>query len=351
LLVVIAIIGILVALLLPARQAARESARRSQCINNLKQFGIALQNYHSSHNTFPKGALLRDSNIDVYASANTSLLPYFEDTALHGIYDQKEQWENQRPGVAAAPISVFKCPSSDAPNPFTDPLLKEWSEPDGTYGIIEYAWCMGFTDAFCLKNVGEPGRVSKLQKGMFSYGFGASIRQITDGTSKTIALGDASGGTKWQVCRATSSALNTPRCTEPAAPHPQTGNPPDAMMGWIIGEPSSTIWRPVVGDRSSMYGCTIEPMNKWPVTATFVDFGQIAAENNLQRTNPTYECHSSFDNASPPGRHSVSNYRSDHPGGCNFGMADGSVAFLTESIEMGAYRARSTIAAEDIFSD
>src|SRR5687768_5068495 len=121
LLVVIAIIGILVALLLPAIQAAREAARRAQCINNLKQFGIALHNYHSSNKSFPKGALLRkeanNPNADVFASATTTLLPYFEDTALHNIYDQKEQWERQKPGVAGVVISVFKCPSSTAPNP------------------------------------------------------------------------------------------------------------------------------------------------------------------------------------------------------------------------------------------
>ena len=351
LLVVIAIIGILVALLLPAIQAAREAARRSQCINNLKQFGIALQNYHSANKAFPKGAILRkdanNPNQDVFASANTSLLPYFEDTALHGIYDQKRQWESQADGVAAVAISVFKCPSSSAPNPFTDPLLAEWSEPDGTYGITEYAWCMGFTDAFCLINLAEPGRVSKSQKGMFGLAFGASIRQMTDGTSKTIALGDASGGPNWLVCRATNKTLGTPRCTTPADPKPGTSEIPDATMGWIIGEPSSTIWRPLLGDRSSMYGCTIEPMNKSPVTATFVDFGQLSAENMLQRSNPAYECKASFDN----GNHSVSNYRSDHPGGCVFGMGDGSATFLTESIDMAAYRARSTIAAEDIFSD
>ncbi len=82
LLVVIAIIGVLIALLLPAVQAAREAARRSQCTNNLKQIGLGLHNYHSSHNTFPLGGVCNSGGYGCVAwngmSAQALMLPFME---------------------------------------------------------------------------------------------------------------------------------------------------------------------------------------------------------------------------------------------------------------------------------
>jgi prepilin-type N-terminal cleavage/methylation domain-containing protein/prepilin-type processing-associated H-X9-DG protein len=339
LLVVIAIIGILIALLLPAIQASREAARRASCVNNLKQYGIALHNYHGTHNTFPPGALMKTKATDVYANAHASLLPYFEETSLHDLYDPNEQWENQPPGPDATPIPIFKCPSSAGPNPLTDQLLCAVVDRC-TYGVSEYAFCTGYTDAFCARAGVKPGRIPKSQQGMFNVAWGASIRQITDGTSKTIAVGDASGDPKWAVCHLVNCSAAD------VVPDP-LGQTPTAAIGWIIGEPNSTSFFRALGPKSSMYACTVEPMNKSPVTDTFLDFGQYVTDFGAFNTNPDHYCKPSYEG----GKHSISNYRSDHPGGCNFLMADASIAFLGEGINMTAYRARSTIAGEDVIND
>ena len=83
------------------------------------------------------------------------------------------------------------------------------------------------------------------------------------------------------------------------------------------------------------------------IVLTFIMVGQLAIEAKFGSSNPNYLCSASLTG----GKHAASNYRSDHPGGCTFLMGDGSVAFLTEGIDMPAYQARSTISAEDIFSD
>jgi prepilin-type N-terminal cleavage/methylation domain-containing protein/prepilin-type processing-associated H-X9-DG protein len=346
LLVVIAIIGVLVALLLPAVQAAREAARRAQCINNLKQFGLALHNYHSAFKSFPEGMAM-ETPTQVYADANATLLPYFEETSLHNLYDIHKPWEKQLPGVASTVITIFKCPSSGAPNPIYDKLLG-LVVTDTVYGCTEYSYSMGYTDAFCAQQgiPGTPkavraGRIPKSQQGVFNAVFGASIRQITDGTSKTVAMGEASSDPKWRLCHLT-------KCTSADLVPDPLGELPLASIGWIIGEPNSTSFFATLGPKGSIYGCTVEPMNKNPVTDTYLDYPQYVSDYAAFKSGvPNHYCHASFDG----GKHAVSNFRSDHPGGCNFLYADASVTFLSESIDMALYRARSTIAGEEVISE
>lgn len=352
LLVVIAIIGILVALLLPAIQAAREAARRSQCVNNLKQIGIALQNYHGTNKSFPLGWWVRRAPTDYYANVNTKLLPYFEESALHNIYDQDEAWYDQKvppavpTPVGAIVIPLFNCPSTSEPNPFEHPTLKKYigGSRNALFGTTDYAYCKGNTDAFCLDLKGwnlnsnfifRQGPVDRTKQGIFSIQFGASIRQITDGTSKTIAVGDASGDPKWKVCHGRGCTL--------ADLKPDTlGELPSAWFPWIAGQPNSTEYYKggefVV---TCLFAGTVDPMNKYPVTDSYIE------TNLMSNPNPAVSCLDSRNG----GKNSISNYRSDHPGGCNFLMADGSVTFLNDSIDLLVYQAKSTISGEEVASE
>ena len=329
LLVVIAIIGILVALLLPAVQAAREAARRTSCVNNLKQYGLALQSYHATHQLFPPGAIFQGT--DVYVNVNAMLLPYFEEAALDNLYDTSRPWEGQRADVTATVISIFDCPSTAEENPRYHQALAGIVN-NLLYGTTDYAFCKGATDAWCVNrppgNPIEPGDMPHGVRGVFDAQWGAAIRHIVDGTSKTIAVGDASGDRRWRVCHLRG-------CTTPEVD--RDGEPATAWMGWIIGEPVSTQYYSAGLLATSAFACTVEPMNKFPVTDTFISIIPFYTNN----------CTSSQDG----GQSSTSNFRSDHPGGCNFLFVDGSVGFLSEGIDMASYRAQSTIRGEEVVSD
>src|SRR4051812_2024854 len=95
LLVVIAIIAVLIALLLPAVQQAREAARRSQCKNNLKQFGLALHNYHEAYNSFPPAACLRVGTIYEAWSAQARLLAFLDQANLQTLINYSAEYDTQ----------------------------------------------------------------------------------------------------------------------------------------------------------------------------------------------------------------------------------------------------------------
>src|SRR6476620_6054874 len=109
LLVVIAIIGILVAFLLPAVQAAREASRRSQCQNNLKQIGLAVQNHHDARRAFPMGRNGIDQKAVSWAFFS---LPYLEETAIYNSWDPNFRVDDDRNSSAMrTPIESYACPS------------------------------------------------------------------------------------------------------------------------------------------------------------------------------------------------------------------------------------------------
>ncbi|MGD9126322.1 MAG: DUF1559 domain-containing protein, partial [Planctomycetia bacterium] len=122
LLVVIAIIGILIALLLPAIQAAREAARRMQCSNNLKQIGLAFENYHGAHSCYPSAYIVQAGGVNFNSGTHdagpgwawgTLLLPFMEQNPLYEQIDfDYPCWHANNEAVAKTPVSGFLCPSA-----------------------------------------------------------------------------------------------------------------------------------------------------------------------------------------------------------------------------------------------
>jgi prepilin-type N-terminal cleavage/methylation domain-containing protein len=151
LLVVIAIIAILISLLLPAVQQAREAARRTQCRNNLKQCGLAMHNYHDVFGMFPIGGISTDYSGDVFGSGITSMLPYFDQANLENLYDYSLQWTDQAAGVQQTVLTMLVCPSVAGENPVVDPVLEVALPGLGTGAVTHYVMSKGLNDATCFE--------------------------------------------------------------------------------------------------------------------------------------------------------------------------------------------------------
>ena len=198
LLVVIAIIGILVGLLLPAVQAAREAARRMQCSNNLKQHGLAMLNYESTYKSFPIGftdtaptnAMLKDGGW----SWMCAILPYIEQNSLYSRLDLKlHPWG---PGSNAAniaacavPLTAFRCPSDISPQ--TNFVVT-------TLAITSYCGVLGSFDGQWCQVSGTTNVVGVRNHGLLVVNASRRIGEVTDGTSNVFAVGEVS----WRVVNA-----------------------------------------------------------------------------------------------------------------------------------------------------
>ena len=184
-LVVIALIGILIGLLLPAVQSARESARRNSCANNLKQIGVALQNYHGLHRRFPPSAPFLDRREDPSISWRVLILLQLEESSL---YDQIRPLPNGGATDWSAQthvVETYLCPSAPRP-PDSSELLK----------ISNYAGVAG-AGRNSKRLVGDSIACGDIYlDGVFipeddRLGLRAGrITMITDGTSNTLAVGE-----------------------------------------------------------------------------------------------------------------------------------------------------------------
>lgn len=282
LLVVVAIIGVLVAILLPAVQAAREAARRSQCISHLRQIGLANENYELAHRSYPAGS-------DIILQKSTfllRLLAFVEQQQLYDFYDLQLPTDNQvYPGttrkLGSAVIPIYICPSDNHEqvldvNPALGPMgSQNYAASDGPGPIINNpaASCIHNWDVFALAPYWD---VRNFAGPFCRYGTTVRRKQVTDGLSKTIFFSET-----------------RPNCNYSTA------------FGWAAS-----------GNSQGLYS-TIYPIN-------FNTCSQDPAEpdgcKNWKNWNLAF------------------GFQSAHPGGAYFCFGDGSVTFINEAIDHWTYQ-------------
>lgn len=254
-----------------------------------------------------------------FASAgHLALLPYLEAGPLARRYDLSKPWNEQNPEVASAPVALFLCPSSAAPATFSEPLLGAagMNFPCGdTFAANQYAYSKGTTDAWCLS-----GEVADERRGFVELNRRLKAADVTDGTSSTLAMGEADTGQ--EICIGHG-------CAEP---HLADGTARLSVQSWISGEPGYDSLYPAGFVIGSAYATAMEPINKRPVTNTAI----AAAGLN--------DCRAS-DQGGP---HAVSNFRSSHPGGCQFLFIDGHVTLLDASIDQAILSSQATVAGGEV---
>ncbi|MCA9008595.1 MAG: DUF1559 domain-containing protein [Planctomycetaceae bacterium] len=236
LLVVIAIIAVLVSLLLPAVQAAREAARRTQCKNNLKQWGLAFHNYHDVNLAFPFGCSNRPlgSGNSVLSGGWTwtsQLLPYIEQVNVYSLIDFRFNPRQTADNLGNPIGNRGVCESSSIQSKLGFcPSVQQKVSTDSSRVLMHYVVNGGgFYEPNEDGNVGQGGPVSQsgVPRGPFGWNSSTKIRDITDGTSNTIFAGEAvqhptgnsratwhkalNGGNAWIAAQQESDAVHWAR--------------------------------------------------------------------------------------------------------------------------------------------
>ena len=288
LLVVIAIIGVLIALLLPAVQQAREAARRMSCSNKLKQIGLSLHNYHDTHQAFPQGITTyhgsgNSSNVPIWSVA---ILPFLEQTALYeAVKDETNNFTTQVPDGApgragATAVDAYMCPSDILGN------INTFRINNGKANYMASGGSMVYANS---ENYVPNGHYDvKDYNGIFCYNDSRRFRDVVDGTSNTLMVGERDGG----------DIANT---------------------------------GPVVVRRAATWACS--------------DAAQLP-DRVFPPASGSYPI-----NMPSAGTYPHRAYGSFHPGGAMFVFADAHVQFLSETINGNTYSALATRAGSEVLDE
>lgn len=317
LLVSIAIIGLLIALLLPAVQAAREAARRTECVNHLKQLGLALHSFEAARQEFPAG-YLSDRTADPAPDPVTwdaapgwgwgaLTLPHLEQAAVIAQVELYQPlWLPQYAQLVTTRFPGFLCPSATGSNdPFV--LVDESGSPVTKAGRqIELArshYVASHGQESCWGDMSGPagdvdGDTSRIADGPFYRNSQVQIKDVTDGLSNTVFLGEHTSllSDKTWV-GAVPGAFVHPKLESP-------DNAPESAATLIFAHSG-----PAAGERDALGNPIIHPPNF-----------------------PTLH---------------VCQMQSEHPGGANLMMGDASVQFIADGVHLETYAAMTSIAEEE----
>jgi prepilin-type N-terminal cleavage/methylation domain-containing protein/prepilin-type processing-associated H-X9-DG protein len=296
LLVVIAIIGVLVALLLPAVQAAREAARRMSCQNNVKQLSLGLHNHHDTVNAFPPGAQEKVYQRPAPTAGNPALidgaswlvfiLPYIEQQNVYDKYDQTVSWNNAiNLSIGNYYIKPFNCPSGSN--------ARSGSGSEASQGMNNYS-----THYYGVMGPTGTANISGQNFTYTSTSAGSNAHWSSHGVLSLVREG-----------------------TNAVAPR---------RMADIIDGTSNTF---VTGERSM-----VEIAPNPNAYRSWVRGFSGASATTKNMTNPIgavfYNNSNNFNDIS---------FGSQHPAGCNFGMADGSVKFMPKATDLNLLKALSSM--------
>ncbi|RLS44662.1 MAG: DUF1559 domain-containing protein [Planctomycetota bacterium] len=324
LLVVIAIIAVLIALLLPAVQQAREAARRAQCKNNLKQIGLALHNYESSHSCLPPGRV----GFPMTFSSLAAIQPYIDGGNLYNLIDFSKAPTYVEPPVAPyaqnvvaamTKVSTYLCPS-------------DFGVVQGnSYAPTNYAACTGSGSSATTRYIRKGDGVMMDVK----LGGLTRFRDITDGMSSTVAFGEQTLGNGYAVGGNGTGSI------------PATNPPADPRLQVLKLSTSQN--DTITGTDPSPANCVVGAAGSWSGIrgAKWMDghYGNTLYNHGLNPNSSTFDCGNTSNNAG------LTASRSRHTGGVHVLLCDGATRFVSDNIDTVIWRSLATKAGGEVVGD